>query len=127
MRAAVVHGANDIRFEEVPAPRAGPGEVVVQVKACGVCTTDLKILAGQSVVRGLPAIPDHEVSGVIGEIGAGVTGFAKDQRGAVYPIASCGECFFLSPEQTQPLAPCNRSRARRGWRFRRIRSHPPNW
>jgi L-iditol 2-dehydrogenase len=94
MKAAVVHGANDIRFEEVPTPRAGPGEVVVQVKACGVCTTDLKILSGQSTVRGLPAILGHEVSGVICEIGAGVTGFNNNQRVAVYPIASCGDCFF---------------------------------
>ena len=94
MKAAVLHGDNDLRFEEVETPHAKAGEVVVQVKACGVCTTDLKILAGQSTPRNLPAILGHEVSGVVCEIGDNVRGLEINQRIAVYPIASCGECFF---------------------------------
>jgi len=94
MKAAVFHAKNDLRLEEVATPHPKPGEVVVQVKACGVCTTDLKILAGESTPRGLPAILGHEVAGVIYEIGEGVRGFKIGQRVAVFPIASCGHCYF---------------------------------
>ncbi|MFH1383321.1 MAG: zinc-dependent dehydrogenase [Chloroflexota bacterium] len=94
MKAAVLHGENDLRLEEVATPHAGAGEVVVRVKACGVCTTDLKILAGQSTPRNLPTILGHEVAGTVCEIGEHVGGLELNQRVAVYPIASCGECFF---------------------------------
>jgi len=94
MKAAVLYGENDLRYQEVEAPHAGPGEVVVQVRACGVCATDVKILAGESAPRSLPTILGHDVAGLIHEIGDGVKGLEIGQRVAVYPIASCGECFF---------------------------------
>ncbi|MDP3879589.1 MAG: zinc-dependent dehydrogenase [Dehalococcoidales bacterium] len=94
MKAAVLHGENDLRYQEVETPHPMPGEVVIQVKACGVCTTDIKILTGESTPRNLPAILGHEVAGLVHEIGNGVRGLKTGQRVAVYPIASCGECFF---------------------------------
>lgn len=94
MRAAVLFGENDLRYQEVETPQAGAGEVVVQVKACGVCSTDVKILAGESTPRTLPAILGHEVAGLVYEVGDGVKGLEVGQRVAVYPIASCGECFY---------------------------------
>jgi L-iditol 2-dehydrogenase len=94
MKAAVLYGENDLRHEEVATPRAGKGEVVVQVKACGVCTTDVKTLAGEGTPRDLPVILGHEVAGLLHEVGIGVEGLAVGQRVAVYPRAFCGECFF---------------------------------
>ena len=94
MKAAVLHGENDLRYQEVETPRAKPGEVIVQVKACGVCATDIKILAGESAPRNLPTILGHEVAGLVHETGDGVKGLGVGQRVAVFPIASCGECFF---------------------------------
>ena len=94
MRAAVLYGENDLRHEEVATPRAEKGEVVVQVKACGVCTTDVKTLAGEGTPRDLPVILGHEVAGLLHEVGIGVEGLAVGQRVAVYPRAFCGECFF---------------------------------
>jgi len=94
MKAAVMHGDNDLRLEEVATPRAKPGEMVVQVKACGICATDVKILAGTSTPRTLPTIRGHEVAGFVHEMGDGVQGLEVGQRVAVYPIASCGRCFF---------------------------------
>jgi len=94
MRAAVLYGENDLHYEEVEMPRAGQGELVVQVKACGVCTTDVKILAGEGTPRSLPVILGHEVAGLLYEVGNGVEGLAVGQRVAVYPRAFCGKCFY---------------------------------
>ena len=96
MKAAVVYKKNDIRIAEVPLPRAGPGEVVVRVRASGICATDVKILSGAGIPAELPAILGHEVAGTIVELGAGTEGegLYTGQRVAVYPIAACGECFY---------------------------------
>ncbi|MBI2979642.1 MAG: alcohol dehydrogenase catalytic domain-containing protein [Chloroflexi bacterium] len=94
MKAAVLYGENDLRYQEVETPHALPGEVVIEVKACGICTTDVKILSGESTPRNLPTILGHEVAGLVHEVGAGVKELTTGQRVAVYPIASCGECFF---------------------------------
>jgi threonine dehydrogenase-like Zn-dependent dehydrogenase len=94
LKAAVVYGQNDIRFEEVAKPVAGPGEIVVKVKASGVCATDVKILGGNGLPKDLPTILGHEVAGIIDELGEGVTGLELGQHVIVYPIATCGKCRF---------------------------------
>ncbi|MEZ4599868.1 MAG: zinc-dependent dehydrogenase [Syntrophotaleaceae bacterium] len=94
MKAAVVHGKNDIRIEEYPNPTAGPGEMVVRIKASGICATDIKTLLGQGLPKHLPTILGHEVVGEVHQLGGGVAGYAPGDRVAVYPIAVCGECVF---------------------------------
>ena len=94
MKAAVVHGKNDIRIEEYPAPRAAAGEMVVKVKFSGICATDVKTLLGQGLPKNLPTILGHEVVGEVFEMGEGVSGFETGERVAVYPIAVCGECYY---------------------------------
>lgn len=94
MKAAVVHGVNDIRIQEVPRPEPGPGEVVVKVRASGICATDVKMLLGQGLPKNLPTILGHEVAGEIDAVGSGVADLAPGHRVAVYPIAVCGECYF---------------------------------
>lgn len=96
MKAAVVYRKNDIRIADVPRPRARSGEVVVKVRASGICATDVKILGGAGIPAELPAILGHEVAGTIAELGAG-PGTALlhvGQRVAVYPIAACGKCLY---------------------------------
>lgn len=94
MKAAVVYGKDDIRIEEYPEPKAGQGEVVVKIKASGICATDIKTLLGQGLPKNLPTILGHEVVGEISELGEGVQGYHIGQRVAVYPIAVCGECYY---------------------------------
>ena len=94
MKAAVVHGKGDIRVEEYPTPQAAAGEMVVKIKASGICATDIKTLLGQGLPKELPTILGHEVVGEVHECGAGVTGFTQGERVAVYPIAVCGECYY---------------------------------
>ena len=75
MKAAVVHEfGKPLQIEEVPVPSPGPGEVLVQVKACGVCHTDLHAATGDWPVKpSLPFIPGHEAAGVVVALGEGVT------------------------------------------------------
>ncbi len=96
MKAAVVYQKNDIRISEVPLPRACKGEVIVKVRASGICATDVKILSGAGIPADLPAILGHEVAGTVLELGPGTdeAGLRIGQRVAVYPIAACGECIY---------------------------------
>ena len=94
MKAAVVHGLNDIRIEEWPCPHPGPDEILVQVGAAGVCSTDVKQLAGLSPPRHIPAVLGHELAGTIAQVGSRVASWKVGQRVAVYPIAACGQCHF---------------------------------
>ena len=82
MQAAVYRGRGEVRVETVPVPRIEAGEVLVQVQACGVCSTDLK-----KVELGLltpPRIFGHETVGTIAALGAGVHGWHVGERVAIY-------------------------------------------
>src|SRR3712207_2904678 len=87
MRAVVLEKfASPLRLGEVDAPKPGPGQVVVRVKASGVNPLDLKIQAGQAAhAEGeLPAVPGTDLAGVVERVGAGVTGF--DEGDEVYGL-----------------------------------------
>ena len=99
MKAAVVYGKNEIRIQSVPVPEISEGEVLVKVRASGICATDIKTLLGQGLPKNLPAILGHEVAGSIERIGPGVRGLSAGARVAVYPIAVCGECFYCKQER----------------------------
>lgn len=98
MKAAVVIRKNEIQIASVPMPRAAKGEVVVKVRASGICATDVKILSGAGIPADLPAVLGHEVAGTISEVGPGAEkyGLYLGQRVAVYPIAACGDCFYCN-------------------------------
>jgi len=93
MRALVVEKPGDARVADRPMPSAGPGEIVIQVRACGVCGTDLHIFNGD-YLGDYPVVPGHEFAGDVAEIGTGVTRFAVGDRVAVEPNISCGRCRF---------------------------------
>ena len=73
MKAAVVSSfGKPLAIEDVPIPTPGPGEVLVKVRACGVCHTDLHAVSGDWPVKPtLPFIPGHEVAGIVAALGAG--------------------------------------------------------
>lgn len=94
MKAALVYGVNDLRIEEVADPEPSLDEIIVKVRACGICSTDIKTLSSQGSLKKLPTILGHEVAGEIYKVGKNVTNLLIGERVAVYPIAVCGECFF---------------------------------
>jgi alcohol dehydrogenase, propanol-preferring len=76
-------------------PAALPGQLVIKVRACGVCRTDLHIAAGELPGAKLPIVPGHEIVGVVEQSGDGVTGFAPGDRvGVPWLGYSCDQCRF---------------------------------
>ncbi len=94
MLAAVYHGANDLRVEEVPVPAIGAGELLIKVSSASICGTDLRIFHGSHRMfpPGTVRIPGHEVVGVITETGAGLEGFSIGDRVFIAPNMGCGKC-----------------------------------
>jgi len=95
MRAAVTRDWNDIRVEEVPVPALEQGDVLVRVGACGICGTDLKIVAGMYEGTWPPALPfiqGHEWTGTVAALGDGVTGLQVGDRVAAENHKGCGAC-----------------------------------
>ncbi|MGG3450633.1 zinc-dependent alcohol dehydrogenase family protein [Domibacillus aminovorans] len=93
MKALVIEEPYRAIVKEVPYPAPSFGEVTIQVKHTGICGTDIHIFKGE-FVSPYPIIPGHEFSGVIHEIGKGVTGFVKGERVTADPSLFCGECEF---------------------------------
>jgi len=80
---------------ERPLLAAGEGELLIEVKACGVCRTDLHVVDGELPYPKLPIVPGHEVVGRVAAIGAGVSGFAVGERvGVPWLGATCGSCPY---------------------------------
>jgi alcohol dehydrogenase, propanol-preferring len=69
-----------LRLAELPEPSAGPGQVLLDVRACGVCRTDLHIVDGDLTEPKLPLVPGHQIVGVVREVGEGVERFAPGDR-----------------------------------------------
>ncbi|MER6662917.1 alcohol dehydrogenase catalytic domain-containing protein [Amycolatopsis japonica] len=95
MRAAVIPGVNEKwEVRDVPTPAPGPGEVLVEVRACGICYNDILATRGAIPFPATdPAIPGHEVAGVVVEVGAGVTSRRiGDRVGVTWVQATCGRC-----------------------------------
>ena len=93
MRACIFK-AHDAPLEiaELPGPEAGPGEIVVRVKNCGICGSDLHASGSRNVKMPPGTVMGHELAGVIDQLGAGVTGFALGDPVAVMSYLPCGEC-----------------------------------
>ena len=91
MTAAVLHAPGDIRVEEVSVPSPGPGQVLVDVAACGVCGSDIpRMLHNGGYV--MPIICGHEFSGHVAELGPGVEGVAVGTLVSVPPLIPCRVC-----------------------------------
>lgn len=96
MRAAQLNGVGG-KFEivEVPDPRAGPGEVVVDIQSCSICSTDWHAHRGDWPVE-FPQILGHQVSGIVAEAAPGVTKLAAGDRVVVNFTISCHACWYCA-------------------------------
>jgi len=106
MKAAVLRkpGA-PLVVEDVEDPRPGAGEILIEVKACGVCHTDLHLAAGEWSLPKLPLILGHEVVGVVRGVGPGVSNFKEgDRAGIPWIYSTCGACEFCTSDR-EPLCP----------------------
>jgi len=94
MKSAVFYGKHDLRIEEYEKPVPGPRDVLIQVKACGVCGTDVHIYEGDQGAAEVtpPTILGHEFSGVVAEVGSEVRGYQAGDRVCIDPNCYCGSC-----------------------------------
>lgn len=97
MKAAIVKQfGKPLVIEDVPVPQPGPGEVLVKVKACGVCHTDLHAASGDWPVKPVPPfIPGHEVAGIVAALGPGVKNLkVGDAVGVAWLHDACMACEY---------------------------------
>ncbi len=101
MRAMLLEAPGQpLRLREVPVPQPGPGQVLIRVRACGVCRTDLHIVDGELAEPKLPLIPGHEIVGRVAACGPGVERFTPGERvGVPWLGATCGVCRYCRSER----------------------------
>lgn len=94
MKALVLKEYHQLSYEDVPEPHYGPDDLLVQVKACAICGSDVHGLDGSTGRRQPPIIMGHEASGVVAAVGERVQGFAPGDRITFDSPISCGRCHF---------------------------------
>ena len=100
MKAAVVAGPKQFEIQDIPVPALEPGGVLVRVRSCGICGSDLHFYRGE-----FPSAPNmrlgHEFSGEIAAVGEGVTGLAEGQPVAIEPVEVCRDCDLCRTGRSQ--------------------------
>lgn len=92
MKAWVLHGADDIRYEEIERPQPADCEVLVRVQAAGICGSDVpRIYKTGAHVH--PLIPGHEFSGIVEKTGTSTNPEWEGKRVGVFPLIPCRECI----------------------------------
>jgi threonine dehydrogenase-like Zn-dependent dehydrogenase len=94
MKALVLTNYKQFSYEERPAPQPGPEEVLVAVKACGICGSDVHGMDGSTGRRRPPIIMGHEAAGIIAATGAGARGWAAGDRVTFDSTIYCGHCDY---------------------------------
>ncbi len=92
MKAVWFPSPNEVKVGTLPDPSPGPGEVLVRVKASGLCHTDIEVMRCNYGTSTFPIVPGHEFAGEVAECGAGVTGLSIGDRVVVDPNLECGNC-----------------------------------
>jgi 2-desacetyl-2-hydroxyethyl bacteriochlorophyllide A dehydrogenase len=109
MRAVVVAAERKIELRDVPVPEPLPGEVLIRIETCLLCTWEQRIFAGSGA--SLPIVPGHEASGVITSIPAGtVTSFKVGDKVVFKTLDHCGHCSFCYEGDTNQCVGAARKR-----------------
>src|SRR6476620_10942440 len=99
MKALVLEDYKRFAYKEVPTPEPGRHEVLVAVKACGICGSDVHGMDGSTGRRRPPIIMGHEASGVIAQIGKNAGTWKEGDRVTFDSTIYCGECDFCCKGQ----------------------------
>jgi alcohol dehydrogenase, propanol-preferring len=100
MKACLLHAPakiqeNPLQYGEAPAPKPGPGQILVRVSVCGVCRTDLHVIEGELPPKKSPIIPGHQVVGRVEQSGSGASRFGKGARvGIAWLHQTDGTCAY---------------------------------
>ena len=99
MKALVLKEYNQLVYEDVPEPQIGPDDVLIEVKACGICGSDVHGMDGSTGRRLPPVIMGHEAAGIIAQTGSSVKNFKTGDRVTFDSTVSCGKCAFCKKGQ----------------------------
>jgi L-iditol 2-dehydrogenase len=103
MKAYVLHGVNDLRYEDVPIPECPKGWVIVQVKATGICSSDIARVFTKGTYH-FPTIPGHEFSGVVYSVVDEELKSWVGKRVGIFPLIPCRECPQCKQKQYEMCA-----------------------
>lgn len=92
----LVKTGQPLQVQEVPLPTIGVRDVLVRIKAAGICHSDVHYRAGISPVKPLPMTPGHEVAGVVERVGAQVTSLKPGDRVCLHYLVTCGDCAYCT-------------------------------
>src|SRR5947209_13420919 len=92
MQALLYPAYGEMMVSQVPAPRPGPGELLLRVGACGICGSELGSFAARSRRRVPPLVMGHEFAGTVEALGEGTTGVQVGDRVVVNSLVHCGAC-----------------------------------
>ncbi|MDD6037336.1 MAG: galactitol-1-phosphate 5-dehydrogenase [bacterium] len=98
MKALVLHGVGDLRMDEVPVPELKDGCVLLQIRACGICSSDKERVFVTGTYH-FPTIPGHEFAGQIVAIADDVEENLLGRRASVFPMLPCKECDACQQEE----------------------------
>ncbi|HQY99879.1 MAG TPA: zinc-dependent dehydrogenase [Propionicimonas sp.] len=93
MKVLRFYAPGDVRVEDAPMPQIAPDEILLRVKNCSTCGTDVKIFHNGHQNITPPRVMGHEVAGEVAEVGAEVTGWAVGDRAQVIAAVPCGDCY----------------------------------
>lgn len=93
MKVVRFHAPGDVRIEEAPIPQISADEVLLRVRNCSTCGTDVKIFHNGHQNLTPPRVMGHELAGEVAEVGADVTGWQVGDRAQVIAAIPCGECY----------------------------------
>jgi len=99
VKALVLREYGELSYEDAPEPEFGQDEVLIAVKACGICGSDVHGMDGSTGRRKPPIIMGHEASGVIADVGADVQGWSTGDRVTFDSTVYCGVCHFCQRGQ----------------------------
>src|SRR5437588_13120071 len=85
-----------LQMQEIPVPTIGESDVLVRVRAAGICHSDVHYRAGKSPGQPLPRTLGHEIAGVVEQVGSRVTTVKVGHRICVHYVLSCGECSYCN-------------------------------
>src|SRR5437773_5611999 len=97
----LIQPAQRLQSQQLEVPTVGPMDVLVRVKAAGICHSDAHYRAGKSRVHPLPLTLGHEVAGVVERAGMEVAGFKSGDRVCLHYLATCGECAWCQEGSEQ--------------------------
>ncbi len=94
MKAMLLTEYQKLEIVDLPKPEISANDLLVQVKACGICGSDIHGWDGSTGRRKPPLVMGHEAAGIVAAVGANVRGFAEGDRVTFDSTVSCGECFY---------------------------------